>query len=233
MGERVIDRALRMAAERGWDQSEFARQIGEVPQAITNWKARGMPAGKQGKVASALGCSVDALLGREAGESGPRLGPTMAPILAWDHEEDLPEGEFIFIPRLEVHLSAGLGKDQVEFQFVEKQPQAFRADWVRRERLKPKKLAAMYATGRSMEPSIWDGDSLVVDTSQTEVTDGKVYALWYEGGERVKRLFRIPGGGLRIQSDNPEFPPIILEPGNLTEIRIIGRVVHRAGKGGL
>ena len=227
---------LRLAAAKGWSQSELARKLGVDAQHITNWKSRDVPAAKQEHVADVLGCSVDQLLGRVLSgttEPAAAYGPTLAPILSWEHESDLPEGEFVFIPRLSIDLSAGTGKDQVEINFVEKQPQAFRADWIRKEHLKPKKLAAMYASGRSMEPSIWDGDSLVVDTSQTEVIDGKVYALWYDGGERVKRLFRLPGGGLRIQSDNPEFPPIILEPGNLAVVRVIGRVVHRAGKGGL
>lgn len=163
-----------------------------------------------------------------------RLQPTLQPILAWQHEDDLPPGEFVMVPRLELKLSAGNGNDQVEIQFNEAQPQAFRADWVRNQGLKPKKLAAMTADGRSMEPTIHDGDSLLVDTGQIEVKDGKVYALWYEGGERVKRLFRMPGGGLRIRSDNAtENPEILLGPEYMGHVRIIGRVVHRSGPGGL
>jgi phage repressor protein C with HTH and peptisase S24 domain len=61
-----------------------------------------------------------------------------------------------------------------------------------------------------------------------------VYALWYEGGERVKRLYRMPGGGLRIRSDNAaEHPEIVLTAEYLGQVRIIGRVVHRSGTGGL
>jgi phage repressor protein C with HTH and peptisase S24 domain len=140
------------------------------------------------------------------------------------------------VPRLEVHLSAGagMGRNQVEIEFNEQQPQAFRAEWVRQQHLRPRKLAAMTARGNSMEPTIHDSDSLLVDTSQTEVIDGKVYALWYEGGERVKRLYRMPGGGLRIRSDNAsEHPEIVLGADYAGHVRIIGRVVHRSGTGGL
>lgn len=159
--------------------------------------------------------------------------PSMQPILAWNHEDDLPPGEFVMIPRLAVHLSAGNGHEQTEIEFVKKQPQAFRADWIRQKRLKPAKLAAMSASGNSMEPRIWDGDSVVVDTSQTNVVDGKVYALWYDGGERVKRLFRLPGGGLRIRSDNPAFETIELAASEVDHVRILGRVVQISGDGGL
>jgi phage repressor protein C with HTH and peptisase S24 domain len=168
-------------------------------------------------------------------EPAPRY-PSMQPILSWQHEDELPDGEFVMVPRLEVHLSAGggAGSSQVEIQFDEAQPQAFRAEWVRSQHLKPKKLAAMTARGDSMEPTIHDGDSLLVDTGQVDVADGKVYALWYEGGERVKRLYRMPGGGLRIRSDNAnDFPEIMLGPEYGGHVRIIGRVVHRSGTGGL
>jgi phage repressor protein C with HTH and peptisase S24 domain len=157
----------------------------------------------------------------------------MAPILAWEHPDDLPEGEFVMIPRLDVHLSAGNGHEQVEIDLVKDNPQAFRSEWIRLMRLKPAKLAAMRAAGDSMEPTIHDGDSLLVDTSQTNVVDGKVYALWYDGGERVKRLFRLPGGGLRIVSDNARFPTVEVASGYAEHVRVIGRVVHRSGTGGL
>jgi phage repressor protein C with HTH and peptisase S24 domain len=163
----------------------------------------------------------------------PRTAYGMEPILAWEHPDDLPEGEFVFIPRLDVHLSAGGGREQVEIELVKDNPQAFRSEWIRLMRLKPNKLAAMRASGDSMEPAIHDGDSLLVDTSQTDVTDGKVFAIWYDGGERVKRLFRLPGGGLRIVSDNPRFAPIELGAEYAGHVRVIGRVVHRSGTGGL
>ena len=164
------------------------------------------------------------------GSGGPS---TLQPILAWEHESDLPPGEFVMVPRLNVVLSAGNGHEQIEIEFVKHQPQAFRADWIRRERLKPSKLASMNAQGDSMEPVIFHDDALIVDTSQTAVSDGKVYAIWYEGGERVKRLYRLPGGGLRIKSDNPAYDPIELRGEDAELVRVIGRVVHRAGNAGL
>lgn len=158
---------------------------------------------------------------------------SLQPILAWEHPDDLPEGEFVMVPRLAVKLSAGNGHEQVEIEFIKGMPQAFRAQWIREQRLKPNKLAAMTADGDSMETTIYDGDSLLVDTSQTDVVDGKVFALWYDGGERVKRLFRLPGGGLRIKSDNSEHPTIEVPASTMEHVRILGRVVHRSGRGGL
>lgn len=179
-------------------------------------------------LASVLGVSVEHLIG----EDSPQI--TARPILTWEHREDLPPGEFALVRRLSVKLSAGNGHEHVELgQDETLAPQAFRADWIRKMRLRPDRLASMTADGDSMLDRIQNGDALVVDLSQTEVLDGKVYALWYNGGERVKRLYRLPGGGLRIASDNPHYQTIDVTSTDMEHVHIIGRVVHVAGEGGL
>ena len=214
---------------------------------VYDGKTKSQAAPNNRKIAEFLGVSSD-WLSEGIGEMTPPAAglaaapqpapadsppPSMQPVLAWEHEDDLPAGEFVLIPRLNIKLSAGPGHEQVEIEFVDKQPQAFRADWIRKKQLKPKKLASMVADGDSMEDRIHRGDALVVDTSQTTVIDGKVYAIWYDGGERVKRLYRLPGGGLKIKSDNDTYPAIELSADTVELVRIIGRVVHVAGEGGL
>lgn len=158
----------------------------------------------------------------------------MRPIMVWEHTDDLPEGDYVFIPRLDVQLSAGNGTDQVSLDLVKETPQAFRADWIRDLRIKPAKLASMRAKGDSMEPRIFDGDAVVVDTGDTTVIDGKVYAVWYEGGERIKRLYRLPGNGIRIASDNASrYPSIDLNEDQSQHVRVLGRVRHVASTKGL
>lgn len=181
------------------------------------------------RLAHALDVTVQQLLGYD--DEPQSTGRT---ILTWEHEDELPPGEFALIRRLAVKLSAGNGHEHVEAAPDESlQPQAFRADWIRKMGLKPHKLASLSADGDSMAERIQHGDALVVDLSQRDVVDGKVYALWYNGGERVKRLFRLPGGGLRIASDNPSHQTIDIHSGDLGHVHIIGRVVHVAGEGGL
>jgi SOS-response transcriptional repressor LexA len=184
------------------------------------------------RMADALGVLVQDIYG----EHGPGTGAQIAlrPILTWEHPDELPPGEFAMIKRLDVRLSAGTGNECMEpTADLYAQPQAFRADWIRKMGLKPAMLASLSADGNSMEPRIQHGDALVIDTSQTQVQDGKVYALWYDGGERVKRLYRLPGGGLRISSDNPAYASIDLTADHTAHVRVLGRVVHVAGEGGL
>lgn len=254
-------KALRQA--RGWTLERLEQESGVAVGTISALETRDSSRSQYfPPLAKALGVTVEdlprlgdlpaetlksALETKTYGTSPERLTPDedtpraaelkrhegLAPILAWEHEDDLPPGEFVMVPRLDVHLSAGGGRDQVEIELVKGSPQAFRTSWIRDMRLKPNKLAAMTASGDSMEPTIHHGDSLLIDVSQVDVVDGKVYALWYDGGERVKRLFRLPGGGLRIKSDNPAFDTIELPPGYSGYVRVLGRVVHRSGTGGL
>lgn len=221
-------------------EQQFGDAVGVSRGAVQQWEKEGgtAPTRKnQPAVAKILGMSVAELMSDGASLpitiSNEFAGSALTPILAWEHESDLPQGEYVFIPRLDYRLSAGSGRENFDIEFDKKQPQAFRADWVRLKKLNPSKLAAMKVDGESMEPFIWDGETVVVDVSQTDIKDGKVYALWYDGGERVKRLQRIPGGGLRIQSDNPSHPTIDISQEQTNSVRVIGRVVHKSGDGGL
>ena len=208
-----------LAGESGVAQSTVGRVL----------RAEAIPGAKVLEaLAKALGISVEQLL------DGGEQRVAVRPVMTWEHPEELPAGEFALIRRLQVKLSAGNGHEHVQASPDESlQPQAFRADWIRKMGLKPGALASLTADGDSMEPRIQHGDALVVDLSQREIVDGRVYALWYDGGERVKRLYRVPGGGLRIASDNPRHQTFDVPAAGLDHIHIIGRVVHVAGEGGL
>jgi hypothetical protein len=116
---------------------------------------------------------------------------------------------------------------------VKDNPQAFRSEWIRLMRLKPNKLAAMRASGESMEPTIHDGDSLLMDTGANQragrqglcplvrrrrAREAPVPATWWRPADRLGQ----PGTTtIEVGPDYPE------------HVRIIGRVVHRSGVGGL
>lgn len=55
--------------------------------------------------------------------------------------------------------------------------------------------------GDSMEPGICAGDTVKVNTADTEPRDGRVYVLNFEGAVVIKRLFRDAGRWI-IRSDN-------------------------------
>jgi phage repressor protein C with HTH and peptisase S24 domain len=159
-----------------------------------------------------------------------RASVSARPILAWDREEELGD-EYVLIPRLDVKFSAGNGK--IIWHIDEKgQKQAFRRAWCQRLGINPEHAATIVNEGQSMESRIQDGDSLVVDYKATRIIDGKVYALAYRSELYVKRLFKLPSGGLIVRSDNPDkarFPDINLTPEDMEFVEIVAQVKGVSG----
>jgi len=62
---------------------------------------------------------------------------------------------------------------------------------------------ALRVCGQSMEPSLYEGDLIVVNTQQTEPKDGRVFVVLYEGVVSVKRLVR-DAGAWWLESDNAD-----------------------------
>jgi phage repressor protein C with HTH and peptisase S24 domain len=77
-----------------------------------------------------------------------------------------------------------------------------------------------------MEPSLHEGDTVVINTADTTPKDGEVFALNYEGESVIKRLVR-DAGDWWLASDNADkraYPNKRWVDGLSF---IVGRVVHK------
>lgn len=153
----------------------------------------------------------------------------LEPIIVWSKPDDLPQGSHVLVPRVTVALSAGSGtlvsrEDQLP-------PLAFTEEWIRSKNVTSREnLRVCKVSGDSMEPYLEDNDSVLIDMGQTTVHENKVYAIEYAGEVRVKRLSRSFNGGLRIKSDNArDYPEESLTPEQAEHLRILGKVIWRAG----
>ena len=158
-------------------------------------------------------------------------GVKVRPIVTYENLEELPQESTVLITRIDVELSAGNGRET--WHIEEKEPLPFQADYIRTLDAKPKNLVAVKVNGDSMETRLFDKDTVVVDTADTRVpANGGVFALVYAGELLVKRLFRLPDGGLKIVSDNAaRYAPVDVGPEHVENISIIGRVKYRSGTG--
>lgn len=104
-----------------------------------------------------------------------------------------------------VRQAAALGDGAVADEYAETHKLKFRADSLRRKKLRPDKLAVIYGKGDSMFPTIKDGDAILVDTSDRTPRDGKLYVITYNGDLLAKRLIEL-GGRWFIESDNRTDP---------------------------
>lgn len=129
----------------------------------------------------------------------------LGPIDVWDDDTPLDDDE-VYVPFLkEVELSAGSGRTAVHQSH--KQKLRFGRMTLRRQNVQPNEAVCVTVSGNSMEPVLPHGSTVGVDQGCTSITDGKMYALNHGGQLRVKTLYRLPGGGLRMRSYNREEHP--------------------------
>jgi hypothetical protein len=85
-----------------------------------------------------------------------------------------------------------------------------------------RKVFALRVRGQSMiDAGIRDGDYLIVEPAET-ADDGRTVVAEIDGHVTVKKLFRSPGGQVRLQPANPEMLPLIIGG---DQVRIRGVVV--------
>ncbi|QTN41700.1 S24 family peptidase [Marinobacter salsuginis] len=144
---------------------------------------------------------------------------------AWDSNTPLDEDEVELPLFREVELAAGAGQTQVIENHGAKL--RFAKSTLSRAGVVEENAACAFVRGNSMEPVMPDGTCVGVNTGDTAVRDGEIYAIDHDGMLRIKYLHRRPGGGIKIVSQNAsehateEYSAQDVVDNN---IRIIGRV---------
>ncbi|MCG8689163.1 MAG: helix-turn-helix domain-containing protein [Desulfobacterales bacterium] len=131
------------------------------------------------------------------------------------------EHEFKQIPKVAARLSAGTGSfecDQEVSDYL-----SFPSAWLSRKG-SAASMVAMEVFGQSMEPLIREGDTVLIDQSQTRIMAGAIYAVGVDDTILVKRLEKHPDS-LVLCSDNKDFQPIFLDAHSLDKVRVLGRVI--------
>jgi phage repressor protein C with HTH and peptisase S24 domain len=132
--------------------------------------------------------------------------------------------EYVDVPRLAFSAAAGAGA-----LAASEQPFGalrFSQSWLREMGLHGADLATMTVAGDSMEPTLRDGDEILVDRSVRALRDG-VHVVRVEDSLLVKRVDMGRPGRVRLCSDNTHYAPIDMAP---NEVIVIGRVVWKGGR---
>lgn len=138
---------------------------------------------------------------------------------------------FIEVPVVRLQAESGASGYSATQEMDGAQPVRIGAQmsWVRKNDLSPKQLLGIAMSDDSMTPSIYAGDTLIINTDDTEPVDGAVFALNYEGAIVIRRVLR-DAGEWWLVSDNPDqrrFGKKILHPGS---VQIIGKVILKESK---
>ena len=126
------------------------------------------------------------------------------------------------LPVREVRPAAGSGAEVFGEEVVGYVP--FRADWLKERSIDPAQADVVQVSGESMEPTLPDGCSILVDRSRRELQPKCIYVLRNEDGLVVKRVDRNRDGWWVI-SDNPAWLPVMLTEDTdiVGEVRWLGR----------
>ena len=82
----------------------------------------------------------------------------------------------------------------------------FRREWLDRQAIDPTQADVIQVRGESMEPTLPDGCSILMDRRRREPRSGRVYVVRTEEGIVVKRARRDSGRWI-LSSDHPAWPP--------------------------
>ena len=133
---------------------------------------------------------------------------------------ETPLRDYIFVPKVTAVAGAGAS---FEVDDTTTGLYAFRREFLNREHIHTTNLVMRQVRGDSMEPLIREGDTVLVDQTDTTPEDGKIYVLRIDDALMVKRMEKIPGGW-KVKSDNPERGCYDLRGEELDSMYIFGRV---------
>lgn len=219
--------------------SDFATAMGVDPQHVNNWFHRGIPKARIFEIADFFKVDARWLAAGEEDSLPPATTPSqeepenkpldsglcLEPLHPWDSHTPLDEDEAEVPLYKEVELAAGDGRTAV--QEVTGRKLRFSLATLKAAGVTPSMAVCATVSGNSMEPLIMNGATIGLDRGFTHPVDGEIYALDHGGMLRVKLVYRLPLGGLRLRSFNREEyedEDYTHEQLRQQEIRILGRV---------
>ena len=217
---------LRLILAQWPSADRLARATGVSPSAFRKWlKGEAEPSrDRLVALAAAAGVSVAWLAQGEGPEPvlasfDPRGGSLAA--------SGSDRTQFRLLPTVMEGAAAGSGRPISDgaSEFI-----GLRHDWLRATfNREPEDIIMETAIGDSMEPHIGNGDLLLVDTTDQTFRSFGIYVIEVRAERLVKRVQRKFDGSLILISDNTRYQPESIAPDVATDVRVVGRVIWRAG----
>ncbi|ERN41371.1 putative transcriptional regulator [Rubidibacter lacunae KORDI 51-2] len=136
-----------------------------------------------------------------------------------------PPGKSISIRHYDISASAGPGA------FADWEPPArwvsIDLEWLRQDlHVSPSDVTLIDVRGDSMTPTLLHGDQMLVSHTVAEPLPPGIYVIRVEGLLLVKRLELQPGRKLQVISDNPVYPPYVVDlTAEGIDFAVLGQVV--------
>lgn len=224
--------------ELGYKAADFQRAIKIQSQNWNNWKTRGIPKDKLTIISIVIGKSIDWILNGDEPTSTDK--PLALPNPSYIHQHGTHKLEEEKNHYHQSHSITAVSNNETYLPFIRTlrlEPgreiagkHASNAETLRfdnlalqRQGINPDTAVCLIVEGNSMEPVLPHGSTVGIDTSQTDVINGKMYAINHDGVLQIKILYQMPGGGLRLRSYNAlEYPDEHWR--DASHIRVLGKV---------
>lgn len=130
------------------------------------------------------------------------------------------------VPRYDVAGSMGPGTEPPEMNMVVEH-MSLDASWVRNNLTYTNldNLKLISGRGDSMAPTIHKGDAVLVDAGITSVEEDAIYFFMMRGQLQIKRIQR-GLDGLKIISDNTQYPAIEVPGEREDDIKILAQIIY-------
>ena len=207
--EKFARKIIALRKEAGLSQRDLANKIEVSVNTLQSYERGQIPHGPHLiALARSLKCSIDWLVGLTDAFSG--IERTSGSI-------DDPRPHMLIAPPL-------LTMQDNEAAHAESDPSlVFDSHWLNNISPNPSLVSFFTVHGPAMNPTLLDGDQVLVDQGKTTVHQGSVYVLTYDDRIVVNRLETRPGGILRVISDNRDIaPPYEIES---KQVRILGEII--------
>ncbi|WP_238531330.1 LexA family transcriptional regulator [Collimonas fungivorans] len=216
----MANRIAEALERKGGNQSEMARYVGVSPQAVQKWIAgESEPRGKNLDLAAEFLGTSPAIL-KFGDKIGNALPKDYKNVVVFDPDNQ----DYIEIRRVKLKLSAGITGFTTESAEDFGRPISFRREWFIKKGYSPDRLVAIDVKGDSMEPTMSDGDTVVINTADVIPKNGETFAVNYEGEGVIKRLARDFGRWF-LSSDNPDQRRYHRQECSTGSCIIIGKVI--------
>lgn len=222
MGIGFVIKNIRLA--KGMSQRELAR-LADVSQASLSYIETKNPERSEflPRLARALGVSPDEIIKRSNQEETVVVGDATQIV------------QFVEIPEYNLAFSAGDGC-YVEEVVPDSTPKTYSLAFFQNRRINPERCKRFKVSGDSMEPLLYDGDSVLAyqEPVGTKIRDGYVYVVRYGAELRIKRLTQNLDGSVTLRSENPRYADFTIPAQEVGEqFAVLGRVIEKSGTGGL
>ncbi|MGI6247775.1 MAG: XRE family transcriptional regulator [Pseudochelatococcus sp.] len=206
-GDADIGRRIRFLFERLGGQKAAAATDKSIRSLQRYFSGAEPPASVVKALAKATGVSADWIL---FGGDEPTLQPSGTG----------GGNQFVYVPKFEAADAArGIGQDNSQSSAI-----AMRESWLRGIGTDPRHACLLAFGGDSMEPTIRDGDLLLIDRSVGQIIDHGIYVLLVGGRLLVKRVQLRHDGSLVLRNDNPAYEIETVSAEDAGRLVIEGRV---------